>query len=329
MKPTKLLLLLVSLSMCVAGCAKPANSSSPSEEPSSVTPSSSERPSSESEPVHSSSSSQEPEPASSEEPEVPTVPDDPGNPLTPPDGGAGFPRTAVDEFLAEHEMTEYIVPTIANDQAWSYKKYETLPVMKLWTSEDVANPTLEEQYYVMMCDVDMGPDSSHYDTVGYGVYRNSEPLILFQTIEIEDENPDTQEGYFVIYLAAPEIDIAPTEDGCFPLFMLSEYFDIMNIANTPSFVLPPVETGWEYQLHFYPEVGYWKLFLRVSDPHSPDGEDYNHDAIEDLYIPLLEDDGWEIDTSLYDSYGYYARKKWAEIQFFSWEGVFKFWIYKQ
>ena len=43
---------------------------------------------------------------------------------------------------------------------------------------------------------------------------------------------------------------------------------------------------------------------------------------------LLESEGWEIDSSQYKVSGYFATKQWVTIQFFSWENLFKVWVYK-
>ena len=43
----------------------------------------------------------------------------------------------------------------------------------------------------------------------------------------------------------------------------------------------------------------------------------------------LEKDGWEIDASSYDYDGYHATKGVTEIHFYSWESVFKVWVFKK
>ena len=103
----------------------------------------------------------------------------------------------------------------------------------------------------------------------------------------------------------------------------------MNVENVPETpILDLEEPGWKYTNVFYTEEQIWRLFTSYPDPNSPDNEGATGVALEDLYKELLESEGWEIDSSRYDVKGYFATKQWVTIQFFSWENLFKVWVYK-
>ena len=297
MKANKLLILIAALSMCLAGCnrAKQDTSGDASSESSSKTTSS-----------------------ESEEPPFP----EPGNPLTPPSGDAGFPSNAVNAFLEENTITDYPVPVIADDQAWCYKKYTYFPILKIWTLDNEDGVSYEDQYYGLFEMAEVSVTSTYYDTLGYAVMTSSGmPKVVFKTVD----------EYFVIYISAPEYDERNTEDGEFPTAQLIEYMDLMNIANVPSIpVLELEDPSWQYQNHFYADRHRtWRLFTCCPDYNSPNSSEPSGPALEDLYKELLEEDGWEIDATDYDTYGYYATKGWVEITFFSWDNLFKIWVYKK
>ena len=292
MKPTKLLLLLASLSLCIVGCAKQTNSSSAREYSSIIT------------------SSSEPDPE----------PDEPTSPLTPPTGQVGFPSEAIAAFYAENDIDEYYVPEIAENQAWSYKTYTYTPIMKLWTLESQDEISYEDAYCELYNETSITIKNKFYNTLGYAILNSDNmPELAFKTIG----------DYFVLYLVAPEYEFRQMEDGRFPLEVVYECLDLMDVSQTPVFPLPPVEEGWIYQIHFYLEVGCWKPCIKVVDPQTPDQPGYDHNAIEDYYLPYLEEDGWTIDISSYDYDGYHAIKTWVEITFFSWDGEFRIFVFKK
>ena len=296
MKANKLLILIAALSMCLAGCnrAKQDTSGDASSESSSKT---------------TSSESEEPE----DEP--------PESPLTPPTGLPGFPTGVVNAFLEQYTITDYPVPAIADDQAWGYKEYTTFPILKIWTLDNDDGVSYEEQYRGLyeMAEVDV--TDVCYETIGYGVFTSSGmPKVVFKAID----------DYFVIYICAPEFDDRETEDGWYPNAQLNEYMDLMNVSEAPTTpILDLDEPGWKYQNHYYSEHKTWRLFTCYPDYNSPDNSETTGPALEDLYKELLEEDGWEIDATNYDTYGYYATKGWVEIQFFSWDNLFKMWVYKK
>ena len=246
---------------------------------------------------------------------------EPGNSLTPPPSGStGFPQGIIDAFLEENDITDYVIPTIADDQAWSHKWYSSFPILKLWTLDREYGVSLEDDYYGLYEMAGVSISAKYYDTVGYTILDSkNKPMVAFEGID----------DYFVIYICAPEYAEAATEDGWYPRAQLNEYMDLMNIENIPETpILDLKEPGWKYQNVFYIEEQIWRLFTCYPDPNSPDNKDATGVALEDLYKELLESEGWEIDSSLYDVKGYYATKQWVTIQFFSWENLFKVWVYK-
>ena len=246
---------------------------------------------------------------------------EPGNSLTPPPSGStGFPQGIVDAFLEENDITDYVIPTIADDQAWAHKWYSSFPILKLWTLDREYGISFEEDYYGLYEMAGVSISERYYDSIGYTILGSTnKPKVAFEGID----------DYFVIYICAPEYAETETEDGCYPRAQLNEYMDLINIKNIPETpILDLKEPGWKYQNFFYTEEQMWRLFTSYPDPNSPDNKDATGVALEDLYKELLESEGWEIDSSLYDVKGYFATKQWVTIQFFSWENLFKVWVYK-
>lgn len=313
MKPSKLLILLATFSMCVTGCnllnknSKSSSGSNSSNNYSSKT--------------SSSSGSINPFiPSSSSEPEDLPIPD-PGDPLTPPSGVPCFPTTPINAFLEDFEITDYVIPAIADDQAWSHVRYTYFPIIKLWTLESTSGTLYEDQYLSLMEAAEVTVSNKYYETVGYAVLgTNDLPKVVFKSLG----------DYFVLYICAPEFDAIDTSDGGYPFAQLDEYMDLMNVENVPPFPLLDLdEPGWKYQNHFYTDVKTWRLFTSYPDPNSPDHSTTSGPALEVLYKDLLQEHGWIIDESLYDSKGYFATKEWVEIQFFSWYDTFRVWVCKK
>ena len=246
---------------------------------------------------------------------------DPGNPLTPPDGEAGFPVEAINTFLEDKSITDCVVPAIANDQAWSYKTYTYFPIIKLWTLESTTEVLYEDQYCSVLQEAEITVSDRYYERVGYAVLKNNGfPRYVFKSIG----------GYFVIYIAGEEYSLTQTPDGEYPYEQLDEYLDLMNVENVPPFPMIEVyEPGWKYQNAFYTEYSEWRLYTCCPDPNSPNSSNITGTALEDLYKDLLEAQGWEIDSTLYDTKGYFAYKEWVGMQFFSWNDTFRLWVYKK
>ena len=246
----------------------------------------------------------------------------PGNSLTPPTGSTGFPQGIINAFLEENEITDYVVPTIADDQAWTTKWYSSFPILKIWTLDREYGVSFEQDYYGLYEMAGISISERYYDTIGYTILDSaSKPMVAFEGIG----------DYFVIYICAPEYDERETEDGWYPRAQLNEYMDLMNVENVPETpILDLEEPGWKYKNTFYfdSDLEIWRLFTYYPDPNSPDNEGATGVALEVLYKELLESEGWEIDSSKYDTKGFFATKQWVKIQFFSWEGMFKVWVYK-
>lgn len=324
MKANKLLILLAAFSMCVTGCDFNKKDNKASSDYTSESSHSSSKKSSEEEvppdPPVSSEPDLPPDPPVSSEPEEPEIPE-PGDPLTPPDGAAGFPRSDIDNFCYDHEITDLVVPTIADNQAWNCKSYTYFPILKLWTLETTGSIAYEDQYCSLYEDVGETVSNKYYDRVGYSILgENSVPKVVFKT----------HGDYFIIYINAKAYDLQETEDGRYPYEQLDEYFDMMNVENTPPFpMLELEEHSWQYKNSFYIERKEWRLFARYPDPNSPDNSNTTGPALEELYKDLLEANGWEVDSSTYDYDGYHATKEWVGIQFFSWQSYLSIWVFKK
>lgn len=297
MKVNKLLLLIGTLAMGITGCSKSGNTTSSSSQ-SSFTPHS-----------HTTTSS-----SSSSEEEIP----DPGDSLTPPTGTAGFPTEAVSAFLTTNEMTNYTVPEIAQDRVWNFINYTHFPILKMWTTDNTTGTLLEDTYYSTLTDAGYNiKNNCHDNGVGYLVNNSdSRPFLVFKSLG----------DYFVLYICATEYQAKSTSDGGFPYEALDESLDLQGVANVPTFPVLPLETGWKYRNYFY--TPNWKLCIFRDDSNAPQTLTDQVHSLEDDYKALLEDDGWEIDDTYYASAGYFARKSWVEIQFFSWQGQFSMWVYK-
>ena len=333
MKSNKVLILLAVFTMCVVGCNQkrgktssdfsselsenpvdPIESIVPSEEP--ITPPESISSSK----IEISESFPDSEPISSSEPDEPQFPE-PGNSLTPTNWGIGFPRDAINYFLEENEIEDYVVPDIAVDQKWSYRSYTYFPVFKLWTPIiSTSEVSYEDQYRSILTDAGEEVSTLYYDTVGYSIVdKYSTPKLVFKVVG----------DFFVIYINAPAYDPRQLDDGGYPYEALDEYFDLMNVKNVPPFPLLELDPGWKYYNCFFNTEKMWKLYTGYPDPNSPDHTEVAGPALEDLYKELLEADGWDIDSSQYNSYGYFATKEWVEIQFFSWYDTFRLFVYKK
>ena len=320
MKLNKLFILLATFSMTVTGCnlfkKKNLNSSESMVEPSesSSKTSSSQTP--------SSSQSEVPPESSSSEPDVPVFPD-PVSPLTPPEGIIGFPSEAINSFLTVHEVTDLVIPAVAEDQTWGIKSYESIPILKIWTRESTRGTLYEDVYYSTLTSAEITFSEKYYNTIGYTILdNNGEPQLAFKSLG----------DYFVMYICAPNYDFIEIEDGSFPWAQLDEYFDLMNIDNVPYIPMIQVDSNWRYKNRFYIEsnANIWKMLIKCTDPNTPNSGNYNGHCLEDDYKELLEQNGWEIDDSDYDFTGYFATKEWVTIQFFSWTDStddFRVWIY--
>ena len=323
MKANKLLILLAAFSMCITGCNLNRKDNKTSSDYTSQSGHSSSKKSSEEEvPPEPSSSEPDlpPEPSSSSEPEEPEIPE-PGDPLTPPSGRVGFPVTEITAFCEANQITDLVIPEIANNQAWSCKSYTYFPILKIWTLETTGGIAYEDQYCSLYQDAGETVSNAYYDRVGYSILGEySIPKVVFKT----------HGDYFIIYINAKAYDLQETADGCYPYEPLDEYFDMMNVENTPPFpMLELEEHSWQYKNYFYTERKEWRLFARYPDPNSPDNSGVTEPALEELYKDLLEANGWEVDSSTYDYDGYHATKEWVGIQFFSWQNYLSVWVFKK
>ena len=234
----------------------------------------------------------------------------------------GFPDEVVEEFLEYYELDFDILP-IAEDQDWEYyvdiDDYAT-PRLSLYTeddnspnegSPDSTGEAIEDDYKALLEEEGIEIYDSNYEDNGYEVYSDDNDLLFYFY---------SWEGYFAIIAFADEIQTEEVSQE-----ILDYFFSQAAFMEDVEFPLPESEELWSYELDL--DGSSSELEIETTDLNAPNNDNPgpNGEAIEDAYKEMLEDAGWTVDDSAYDSDGYYAfTDELPEITlfFYSWNDRF-------
>ena len=221
-----------------------------------------------------------------------------------------FPAQELKAFLTE-QGSSTVVPSPVSSHEWSYSVTEasedSSATFVAYTVDEgtIGTDSIEDTYQVLLKQDGWVVDDTYYDYFGYFADKDDVELLFY-----------TYEGYFSIsiYLASGASD-EYEESETFPAKELEEFLASQKLSTAvPS---PVSENGWFYKVSEDEDGLYF-------DAYTEDLGTIGRNSIEDTYSKSLNDDGWVIDDSEYDVYGYYATKGDVALQYFTDEDTFYF-----
>ncbi len=214
---------------------------------------------------------------------------------------------------------EVIAPDI--DQDWNYSAEvndNCIPLFFMSTSDENApsasNPgegnAYEDAYKALLEEEGIVVDDSDYDSDGYNVY-NDDDVLLF--------NFYSWNGVFNLSVFCPKDISNVVSQGILDYFFYNAF--LMEDVELP---FPEVNDDWGYFVDFVDGSGSY-LDIYTVDLAAPNSDTPSTgEAIEDDYKAILEEAGWVVDDTYYDSTGYYATcdELPLELLFYSWNDQF-------
>ena len=218
MKINKMLMLSVATMLLIGACQKPQQSSSESEQPSSVEPqpSSSEAPSSE-------------ESSESSESEWSII-EDSGT-------SDSFPFEAVEAFMSNYDL-DYEWYSIQDEAEWSWWVSVDYTGVAYWggytaSTGEVGVDAIEDQYNTLLAENGIE-----------AIYESNEYYVLDDDGNMICEFFTDSENDFCLYFYGP--NVYEKESAEFPMEQLLAYIDEYQILFTYSFNAPASENPWKY-----------------------------------------------------------------------------------
>lgn len=222
-----------------------------------------------------------------------------------------FPAQALKQFLTS-EGVNVTVPSPVSSGEWTYKvegdeEYGYSFVASVADSGTVGTNSIEDTYTALLQGTSGWTVSDeYYEYIGYVAFKDNVQLCYC-----------TEEGAF--NFEAYKYEAAQYEESTtFPATALQAFLTSEGLKTTV-----PAATGassWRYAALSDEEGNYFAI--SAEDNGTP-----GKDAIEDTYKVTLQGDGWTIDDSEYEEYGYYADKGDVGIQFYSYDGEFDMYVY--